>query len=149
MSRRPPLPREHGAWAMFLVSLWVGWLVAGEWNIQGAVLALTATGAFLARHPMGLALKARRRRKPLDLSLLIWAGVYLGSAGLGGLWLVTLGVRPGLLALVPLTLVPVTIKTHMGVVRWQDRRSPSLVRLGLAEVAQSLLFGVMTVLIIG
>jgi len=51
--------------------------------------------------------------------------------------------------LAPLALVPVTIKTLMGVLRWQDRRTLSLMRLGLAEVAHSLLFGVMTVLIFG
>ncbi len=268
MSRKPPFPREHGAWAMFLVSLVVGWLVAGEWNLQGTVLALSATGAFLGRHPMGLALKARRRRKSIDRSLAIWTGAYLAIGGLGGLWLITLGERPGLLvfvplatllfaaylrqvahrkeysvlgellgiaglvlnapaayyassgrfdatagglwvihllyfsgsvfyiklkvreqarrqapnqlsqrliagraclayqstaltvvallvlvrwmpALTPLALIPVTIKTIIGTVRWQDRPSLSLVRLGLTEVGHSLLFGLMTVLIYG
>lgn len=266
MSRTPPLPREHGAWAMFLVSLIVGLLVAGRWNIQGVVLALSATGFFLSRQPMAMTLKGRRRRKPVDRSLLIWTAIYLGSGGLCGLWLVIFGQRPGLLALAPLAallmvaylrqvadrkessvlgellgisglvlsapaayygstgrfdvtaaglwaihwlyfsgtvfyiklkvreqarreapteltqrlvagraclayqttaltvvtllallrwlpalaplaLIPVTIKTMLGTVRWQDRRSLSLVRLGLAEVGHSLLFGLMTVLI--
>jgi hypothetical protein len=268
MSRRPPLPREHGAWAMFLVSLAVGWIVAGQWNAQAVVFALTATGLFLVRHPVALALKARRRSKPFDRSLLVWAGIYLAISGVGGIWLVTLGRRAGLLALAPLAglllaaylghaarrtessvvgelvgiaglvltapaayyassghydataaglwaihmlyfsgtvfyiklkvreqtrreaptqisqrliagraclayqttaltlvallallrwmpvlaplaLVPVTVKTIAGAVRWQDRRSLSLMRLGLAEVAHSLLFGLMTVFIFG
>lgn len=268
MSRKPPLPREHGAWAMFLASLMVGWLVAGQWNLQGIVFTLTATGVFLGRYPMALALKARRRRKPADRALLVWTGVYTTISGLGGVWLVTLGHRSGLLAfalpagvlsmaylrhvarrtessvwgelvgiaglvltapaayyasagrldataaglwvihmlyfsgtvfyiklkvreqtrseapsqlsqrlvagraclayqttaltvvavlalwrwlpaLTPLALVPVTIKVIMGTVRWQDRRSLSLVRLGLVEVAHSLLFSLMTVLIFG
>jgi hypothetical protein len=266
MSRKPPLPREHGAWAMFLVSLSVGWLVGGRWNAQGIVFALTAAGVFLGRYPLALALKAQRRRKPLERSLLIWAGIYLAISGMGGVWLVSTGQRPGLLAfaplagilslaylrqvarrtessvlgeligiaglvlsapgayyastgrfdatagalwalhtlyfsgavfyiklkvreqtrreapprlsarlvagraclayqttaltlvalltllrwmpaLAPLALIPVTIKALVGALRWQDRRSLSLLRLGLAEVAHSLLFGVMTVLI--
>jgi hypothetical protein len=268
MSRRPPLPREHGAWAMFLVSLGVGWIVAGRWNVPGVVFALTAMALFLARQPLALALKARRRRKPFERSLLIWAGIYLAISGLGGIWLVTLGGRAGLLALAPLAgllaiaymghvarrtessvlgelvgiaglvlsapavyyastgrydatavglwavhmlyfsgtvfyirlkvreqtrqeaptqlsqrliagraclayqttaltlvgllallrwvpvltplaLVPVTVKTIAGAVRWQDRRSLSLMRLGLAEVAHSLVFALLTVFIFG
>ena len=266
MRPKVPLPREHGAWAMFLVSLFVGWLVAGQWNIQGVVYALSATGIFLARHPLGLVLKAWRRRKPLERSLTIWAGIYLAFSGLGGIWLVTLGQRAQLLALIPLVglllmaylsqvmrrkessilgeltgiaglvlnapaayyaatghfdatagglwaihllyfsgsvfyiklkvreqtrreapsqlsqrliagracltyqtlalsivallaslrwmpalmplaLVPVTIKAIVGALRWQDRRSLSLIRLGLIEVAHSLLFGALAILI--
>jgi hypothetical protein len=215
---------------------------------------------------MALMLKARRRRRPVDVDLLVWTSIYLGISGLGGLWLITVGKRPGLLALAPiagfllvaylrqvtrrkessvlgeligisglvlsapaayyaitgrydataaglwaihllyfsgtvfyiklkvreqarrkaptelsqrlvagraclayqttaltvvalltllrwmpalapLALIPVTVKMVLGTVRWQDRRSLSLVRLGLAEVGHSLLFGVMTVLI--
>jgi hypothetical protein len=253
---------------MFLVSLSVGWLVAGRWNAQGAVFAVTAAGLFLARQPLALMLKARRRRKPADRSLFVWTGIYLVISTCGGLWLVTIGHRTGLLALAPLVgallvaylhnvarrrefsvlgeltgiaglvvsapaayyaskghydvtalglwvihmlyfsgtvfyiklkvreqtrceaptqlaqrliagracltyqtttlsvvallallrwvpvltplaLIPVTVKTLVGAVRWQDRRSLSLIRLGLAEVAHSVLFGAMTVLIFG
>lgn len=53
------LPSEHGGWALLLEPALAG-LVAAPTG-AGGLLALAALGAFLARHPLGLALADRRR----------------------------------------------------------------------------------------
>ncbi len=54
-----PLPREHGAWAMLIVPVWVGIGTAGILNAPAIVFALTAFGFFLLRYPLMLAVKSR------------------------------------------------------------------------------------------
>ncbi len=56
---RPPLPREHGAWAMFIAPLIVGIGAAGVMNVQVVLFGLAAFGFFLLRYPLMLALKSR------------------------------------------------------------------------------------------
>ncbi len=56
---RPLLPREHGAWAMFLAPLLVGIGAGGIVNAQVALFALTAFGFFLFRYPLMLAIKSK------------------------------------------------------------------------------------------
>ncbi len=56
---RPLLPREHGAWAMFVAPLLVGIGAAGMANVELALFALTAFGFFLLRYPLMLAIKTK------------------------------------------------------------------------------------------
>jgi hypothetical protein len=57
--------------------------------------------------------------------------------------LATLRLAP---ILTPLALVPATFKVLYGVWQWQDKRSLSLVRLGITEIIHAVVF---TLLIIG
>ena len=54
-----PLPREHGAWAMFAVPVLVGIGAGGVLNAPVILFALTAFGFFLLRYPLMLAVKSR------------------------------------------------------------------------------------------
>jgi hypothetical protein len=77
----PPLPKEHGAWAVLYVPMLVGAAIAGEltWNVL--LLALSALGVFLSyvpihailRHLFVAPLPQERLREAL-----VWSGVYLG-----------------------------------------------------------------------
>ncbi len=56
---RPPLPREHGAWAMFVAPLLVGVGAAGAHPAELLLFILTAFGFFLMRYPLMLAVKSK------------------------------------------------------------------------------------------
>ena len=65
ISLRPlALPSEHGGWGLLLEPIVLGLLVAPSWT--GATLGFAALCAFLARHPLKLALQdaMRGRRYP-------------------------------------------------------------------------------------
>jgi hypothetical protein len=79
---RVPLPREHGAWAMFIVPLWVGIGTAGVLNAYVILFALTAFGFFLLRYPLMLALKNRAPQARADA--LRWSAVYGTITFIGG-----------------------------------------------------------------
>lgn len=71
---RPILPREHGAWAMFIVPLCIGIAAARTVNLATLFFALTAFGFFLLRYPMMLAIKNRApdaRREAIR-----WSAIY-------------------------------------------------------------------------
>lgn len=55
------LPTEHGGWGFLLEPIVLGLLVAP--SAGGLLLGIAAIGAFLARHPLTLALGDRRRGK--------------------------------------------------------------------------------------
>lgn len=79
------LPREHGAWAMFAVPLLVGIGASGKWNANLLPLALTASGFFLLRYPLMLAVKSRAsetRREVLRSSV-----IYTALTAISGAWL--------------------------------------------------------------
>lgn len=94
-----PLPREHGAWAMFLIPLTLGAAVAGQWTSETTILTLAALGLFFARAPLALQLKAWSRGRGTDLRLVVWVAIFLAFGLGGGIWLVTVGERPGLFLL--------------------------------------------------
>ena len=47
--------------------------------------------------------------------------------------------------LIPLAFVPMTLKVIYGAVRWQDKKSLSLPRLGVIEVIHSVLFAILII----
>ncbi len=69
-----PLPREHGAWAMLIVPVWVGIGAAGVVNGPVILFALTAFGFFLLRYPLMLAVKSRARAARSNA--LRWSAIY-------------------------------------------------------------------------
>ena len=90
------LPAEHGGWGMLGEPILLGLLVMPSW--AGAGVGLIALGAFLARHPLKLAVADRRRgsrtartavaeRFVLLYSGLAVAGLFLARHGEPGWWL--------------------------------------------------------------
>jgi hypothetical protein len=90
---KPPIPKEHGSWAMFIVPLLLGFIIAPAWHWQSLVLIVAAVGFFLVRYPLALLVKTRnRKRAKTDKTYLWrWAFIYGGLAALGGAWLVFVG----------------------------------------------------------
>ena len=114
MTPKPLLPKEHGAWAMLIVPLLLGVIIAPAWHGRVLVLLAATLGFFLARHPLALLVKTRKRPAADTISLRWWALVYGGIMGLGGGWLVLveglwwlalLGLVGGLLLLFHLWLI--------------------------------------------
>ncbi len=261
-----PFPREHGSWAMFIIPLGIGTVVAAKWDWRILVLYLAATGFFLLRYPLSLLVKTRKRPTDDRPYLWRWSIIYAIITALSGSWLLfgaqfwwlapmgvigvlliafnlwlisrnramdAIGELAGITGLslgapmsyyilrgridtvawvlwllsalyfggtvfyiklkvrrqpkitvppkiadrivaaksclayqtfvlsvvllltilkiapiyAPLAFVPMTIKVLMGTKRWQDRKSLSLVRLGLVEVAHSLTFAILMIVI--
>ena len=69
------LPAEHGGWGFLIEPLIVGLAVAPTW--PGAAIAAAALGAFLARHPLKLALADRQRGRAYPRTRAAWAFVFL------------------------------------------------------------------------
>lgn len=88
MKIKPPLPREHGSWAMLIVPLLLGQLLAPAWHWRALLLLVAAFGFFLARYPLATLVKLRKRPKADKGYLWRWAAIYGGVAAVTGLWLV-------------------------------------------------------------
>ncbi len=73
-SVQPPLPREHGAWAMFAAPLLIGIGVAEKWSVDILLFALVAAGFFLLRYPLMLAIKSRAPQARADA--MRWSAIY-------------------------------------------------------------------------
>ncbi|HLF27114.1 MAG TPA: YwiC-like family protein [Anaerolineae bacterium] len=98
------LPAEHGAWALWLGPLAVG-IGAGGWNgAATGLLLLAQLGAFLARQPLVILVKAfsGRRSRNDGLPALAWLSAYTLLAALFGLTLIGMGYTQLLLALIPI-----------------------------------------------
>jgi len=81
VSLRPlALPAEHGGWSFLLEPIALGLLVAPSWS--GALIAIAAVFAFLARHPLKLALQdaMRARSYPRTPYCRMLAATYLIAA---------------------------------------------------------------------
>ncbi len=74
MSWRPLLPREHGAWAMFIIPLLLGLGAARAFDWQVGLFAAAAFGFFLVRYPLMLAVKSRAVQT--RQSALRWSALY-------------------------------------------------------------------------
>jgi hypothetical protein len=101
--RSVALPAEHGGWAMLAEPVLLGLLVAPSW--PGLGVGVAATAAFLARHPLKLALADRRagRRVPrtraaerffLAYALAALAGLALAARGTSLFWLPLAAAAP-------------------------------------------------------
>ena len=83
------LPQDHGAWFLFLSPLVVGLVLGGRWTWNTTLFVLAALGAFLARQPASILVKAlsgrrpRRDARPALQYLLVYTA--LTALGLGGL----------------------------------------------------------------
>jgi hypothetical protein len=113
-SLKPPLPHEHGAWAMWSVPLIIGTWVAPQVAPRVAVLWIASLAFFLLRYPLATLVKTRRRPAADRARWLSWSIGYGLIAGLCGLWLVAahrlfllipIGLLGGLLIVLNLWLV--------------------------------------------
>ena len=83
------LPQDHGAWFLFLSPLVIGLVLGGRWNLNTLLFVLAALGAFLARQPASILVKAlagRRPRRDAGPALrFLLAYAALTALGVGGL----------------------------------------------------------------
>ena len=92
MFTRPPVPREHGSWAMWLMPYIVGLSVAGSFGWQAALFLVSALALFMARYPLSLAARRGfpRPRDPATRGLYVWLMLYTAIALLSGVGLLVL-----------------------------------------------------------
>lgn len=103
---KPPLPKEHGSWAMWSVPLVTGTLVAPAVEPRVIGLWLASLALFLLRTPLALLVKMRKRPTADRANLLSWSIGYGAIAALGGLWLVA---AHRLFFLIPIGLIGVLL----------------------------------------
>lgn len=96
-----PKPRQHGAWAMFLIPSLMAVFLGQAWRGSILFLILSFILIFLAHQPAGKFLRRLRNRQTIDYPSLSWALVLggLGAALTGALfiiqgqwWALTLGM---------------------------------------------------------
>ena len=107
-----PLTREHGAWAMFLVPLLAGIIVADAVSVKTAVFGFGSLAIFLAHHPLesafGAGARASGRRSLLSWDVALLLAGTLPVAFLvarGDFFLAPIGLLAALAALVRLWIV--------------------------------------------
>ncbi|MCL5960529.1 MAG: YwiC-like family protein [Chloroflexi bacterium] len=88
MKKGSVVPKEHGAWAMLLIPLAIGWGVAGKLDLEALLFLVTTVLFFIGRYPLGQ-LANRNASKPISSALqrrlVIWSTVFVGIAVLSGL----------------------------------------------------------------
>lgn len=99
MNFKPLLPKEHGSWAMLIVPLLLGAIIAPGWDWPVLILMVAAFGFFLVRFPLALLIKTRRRANANRAETWRWVYIYGGITALSGGWLV-LAERLWFLALI-------------------------------------------------
>lgn len=87
MNFKPLLPKEHGSWAMLIVPILLGAIIAPVWHWRILILMAAALGFFLVRFPLALLIKTRRRARTNRAELWRWVYIYGGITTLSGGWL--------------------------------------------------------------
>jgi hypothetical protein len=85
---KPPLPKEHGSWAMLTIPLLLGVMIASDWQWRVLVLLVAAASFFLMRLPLALLIKSRKRVSGGKASLWQWAVIYGGITIFSSGWLI-------------------------------------------------------------
>ncbi len=126
---RPPLPKEHGSWAMFGIPLIIGFVVAASWQWRSLWLILAALGLYLLRFPIDTVIKTRKRPNADRARLIRWATLYGVSAALCGGWLIVIDQLYGL---IPLSMIGLALLLY----HWRlvDRRQEMSVRGELSGI---------------
>jgi hypothetical protein len=102
MKLNPPLPKEHGSWAMLIVPLLLGLMIAPAWHWRALVLLVAALAFFLTRHPLALLVKTRKRPGANNPYFQQWTLIYAALTALSGVWLV---LAQGLWWLMPMGIL--------------------------------------------
>ena len=119
MKVRVPLPREHGAWAVLLIPLFVAMGVAGQWGVRSSLLLGAVLSLYLARYPLVLWARSRFEMFPeKGLSILsVWLAIGLGLGAV-----LTFNYR--LYLLVPFAVVgALFLLVHLMLVRYRNERT--------------------------
>jgi hypothetical protein len=103
---KPPLPKEHGAWAMWSVPLIVGAAVAPAWQWRTLILIAAALAFFLLRYPLATLVKTRKRPTSDRAGWLRWSIGYALIAAVCGAWLILI---ERLVLLIPIGLIGATL----------------------------------------
>jgi hypothetical protein len=74
---RPIVSPEHGAYVVLLVSFLTGVAAAQNWTVHTTLALLCALLGLQAEHPLIMQIRQRKSLKP---RLLLWAGLYGGTA---------------------------------------------------------------------
>lgn len=88
MTLKPLLPKEHGAWAMLIVPLLLGIMIAPVWHWRVIILVIAAFAFFLVRHPLAMLVKTRKRKKANRAYFWQWVAIYGSITALSGGYLV-------------------------------------------------------------
>jgi len=88
MRFNPPIPKEHGSWAMLITPLLLGLVIAPVWHWRAMVLLMAALGFFLVRFPLATLVKTRRSKRAKRGYWWRWAGIYGAVTAVSGLWLI-------------------------------------------------------------
>jgi len=130
---RPPLPKEHGSWAMFGVPLFIGLAAAPSWQWRALALIVAAFGLFLVRFPLATLVKTRKRPAADRSGLIRWAIVYAALAAIGGGWLILI---ERLYWLIPIGLLGVSIALlHLWLVARKQEMSAFGELIGIGGLA--------------
>lgn len=87
-----PIPRQHGAWAVFLIPTFMALVVARPWQWSSLILVVAYVLVFLSHRPAGKVIRGRGSRRGVDSSSLAWT-VILGGSG-AAIAAVVLAVHP-------------------------------------------------------
>lgn len=88
---KPPVPGEHGAWAVLLGACVTGLVAAGTWNTLVVLLfAISMLSLFLAHEPLVKLIRTRRQgvRASLRRHWTVWLVAYALAGSISGLILV-------------------------------------------------------------
>jgi hypothetical protein len=86
MHLKPPLPKEHGSWAMLAVPLIIGAAVAPLWRWSALLAMIAVVGLFLARYPIEMLIKTQKRNSNLIAWSIIYSAISILSIG----WLIAI-----------------------------------------------------------
>ena len=78
--RKHLIPREHGAWAMWIVPFIIGMFASGGFTIQALQVFLSTLLVFFARSALGSAVRLRERDKSTAAKCLVIAAIELLAA---------------------------------------------------------------------
>lgn len=88
MNISPPISKEHGSWAMLIIPLLLGTIIAPTWHWRTLLLLAAAVGFFLTRYPLSILVRRRKRDQDKRVYYLRWTAIYGGITALSGGWLI-------------------------------------------------------------
>ncbi|OQY32278.1 MAG: hypothetical protein B6243_07590 [Anaerolineaceae bacterium 4572_5.2] len=77
MNISPPISKEHGSWAMLIIPLLLGTIIAPTWHWRTLLLLAAAVGFFLTRYPLSILVRRRKRDQDKRVYYLRWTVIYL------------------------------------------------------------------------
>jgi YwiC-like protein len=128
------LPGEHGAWVMLYAPFALGLTVAGRITTPALLLLVTTTATFIAREPLLIWWRARKRGRqtPSSIKAAKLLSVYLGAGAASGAALILIY---DLYSLILFAMIGLALLTING---WQATRLVDRTVLGEATAIAGL-----------